>query len=503
LSSSQDLIVCFREFHRLSLTQYENSQALYTDYLQTGCKLFGLNLGIISRIQSGRYTVVAIAPGDSAISVGQTFPVGDTYCSWVVNDAATIAYDKVSADPKRALHPVYQTAKLEAYISTPIWVDDQIYGTLNFSDTEPRSAPFNVEDNELIELLAQGVARVIKHKLSEQRRAVTTASMNENIGLFESAFTYSAIGLALVSLEGRWLRVNRALCEIVGYQREALLVIDFQTITHPDDLNTDLDYLKAMVAGDRKTYQMEKRYFHSDGHVVWVLLSVSLAHKHDGSPKYFVSQIQDISARKQTALEIEQKQRQLEIANHTLKELAARDSLTQLYNRRIFDERFAEELSRCERSKRPLSLLLIDIDHFKSFNDELGHIAGDQALQAVARELNEQGRLTDVVARYGGEEFAIILPDTHDEGALVFAERLRNAISEISELGRALTVSIGCTSLNPLEMNGAHISEENFIRTTDEALYKAKAAGRNCIHKKELCANVNGVRPHISRNKTV
>src|SRR5216684_7617334 len=118
--------------------------------------------------------------------------------------------------------------------------------------------------------------------------------------LFQSAFEFAAIGMALVSPEGKWLRVNRSVCEITGYSEAELLARTFQDITHPDDLDLDLANVRKMLAGEIKTYQMEKRYFHKDGSIVWVLLSVSLVHNKSGAPLFFISQIQDITRRKQS-----------------------------------------------------------------------------------------------------------------------------------------------------------------------------------------------------------
>ena len=122
---------------------------------------------------------------------------------------------------------------------------------------------------------------------------------------FRSAFDYAAIGMALVGPDGSWIQVNRALCDLVGYSRDELLGgATFQDITHPDDLEADLDFVRRMLAGDIDTYQMEKRYLHKHGHTVWVLLSVSLVRSSDGSPLYFISQIQDITARKRVEAEV-------------------------------------------------------------------------------------------------------------------------------------------------------------------------------------------------------
>ena len=116
---------------------------------------------------------------------------------------------------------------------------------------------------------------------------------------FRGAFDFAAIGMALVAPDGRWLRVNPSLCRIVGYSPEELLATTFQAITHPEDLDTDMEFVQRMLEGVIPHYQMEKRYLHKDGHLVWVLLSVSLVRDSDRRPLYFVSQLQDISVRKE------------------------------------------------------------------------------------------------------------------------------------------------------------------------------------------------------------
>jgi PAS domain S-box-containing protein len=121
---------------------------------------------------------------------------------------------------------------------------------------------------------------------------------------FRGAFEFAAFGMALVAPDGRWLRVNPSLCGIVGYTPEELLATTFQAITHPEDLDKDVQFVNRMLEGSISHYQLEKRYFHKNGHLVWILLSVSLVRNGDGSPLYFVSQIQDISARKEAEVRL-------------------------------------------------------------------------------------------------------------------------------------------------------------------------------------------------------
>ena len=127
-----------------------------------------------------------------------------------------------------------------------------------------------------------------------------------------SAFQDAAIGMALVGTDGQWLKVNRALCEIVGYTEQEMLTTNFQALTHPDDLEPDLVYVKQMLAGEISTYQMEKRYIHKLGDIVWIQLNVSLVHDQEGRPVHFISQIQNVTDRHRVAAELRESEARLQ-----------------------------------------------------------------------------------------------------------------------------------------------------------------------------------------------
>jgi PAS domain S-box-containing protein len=149
------------------------------------------------------------------------------------------------------------------------------------------------------------------HDITERKRAADV--LHESEERFKGAFQYSAIGMALVSIGGKWLKANPELCSIIGYSEAELLTKTFQDITHPDDLSTDLNFLKQLLDGEIQSYTMEKRYFHKDGHIVWSLLAVALARDNTGMPLYFISQIRDITDRKQAELEMRQRLSELEL----------------------------------------------------------------------------------------------------------------------------------------------------------------------------------------------
>jgi two-component system, cell cycle response regulator len=174
--------------------------------------------------------------------------------------------------------------------------------------------------------------------------------------------------------------------------------------------------------------------------------------------------------------ELEIKQSQLLELNRMLGAMASTDGLTTLKNHQAFQEKLSEEVSRSLRFKTPLSVLLIDVDHFKQFNDTFGHLEGDKVLKRVSALLLQGSRTIDFVARYGGEEFAIVLPNTDAEGAMTVAERIRMMIEKESWEKRKVTVSIGISTLNS-EFN----SPTQLISIADKALYHSKHKGRNLI----------------------
>jgi diguanylate cyclase (GGDEF)-like protein len=184
------------------------------------------------------------------------------------------------------------------------------------------------------------------------------------------------------------------------------------------------------------------------------------------------------------SLQLEQAASELGQANLELASLSRTDGLTQLANRRCYDEAFGNEWHRARRHGAALSLLLVDIDGFKPYNDHYGHPAGDECLRQVAAVLRRGvHRPGDLVARYGGEEFIVILPQTDEHGARVVAESLRQAVEDLelphgrSPVGDHVTVSIGIGTLYPAE----GIDKETLVGMADSALYRAKRTGRNRV----------------------
>lgn len=573
---------------------------------------------------------------------------------------------------------------------------------------------------------------------------IITKKMARNLekseALFKNTFSYASIGLAHVSPDGKWLRVNQALCDILGYTSEELLKTTFQDITYPDDLDKDIFHVKRVLAGEYNTHSMEKRYIRKDGSIVPTILTYSLVRNSAGQPDYFISAVKDITELEHVKEELYDKSERLEIAingttdglwlwdiktnhewhapqwkrllgydgeeplpekyntwesrvhpddkervleslrlhleenapydcehrlrtktgeykwfrdrgtalkddtgtpfrmggsiqdisslktaeenlkksnqevtlakefldnaldaqkdtfflfnpengkavrwnkafretsgyadeeiaelpapshyygpkdlekaekattailegksvifemelickdghkvpteyqasliadetakhkylvavgrditerkraeqkllalNNELKTLSFKDGLTNLSNRRIFDEMLPKEWGHAQRSKTPLSLIMIDIDYFKDYNDYYGHPQGDSCLIQVAQAINSVSRrATDIVARYGGEEFAILLPDTDPEQANAIAKKCleivtnKNIPHAASKVSDTVSLSIGVETMIPTP----NLHSSALTKAADAQLYRAKENGRNQV----------------------
>lgn len=288
--------------------------------------------------------------------------------------------------------------------------------------------------------------------------------LEESESRFRSAFDSAAIGMAIVSLEGMWLKVNQSLCQIVGYTEEELLKIDFQTITYPDDLELDLSYVRQLLAGKINSYHMEKRYIQQNGNVIWILLSVSLIRNNENKPLYFIAQIQNIDAQKK--------------AEQELKYIAYHDILTGLANRKQLDTSFELALSYAKRHQHQIAILFMDLDHFKEINDTLGHDIGDLLLIEISSRLKTTIRSTDILIRQGGDEFIIALTELPDASqAIEIAKKILVTIAKpiiIKPHSMSITGSIGI-SMYPKD--GEDLTA--LIKQADKALYIVKSEGGN------------------------
>ena len=303
-------------------------------------------------------------------------------------------------------------------------------------------------------LFVQGILSDV----TARRKAEEALQVSEQ--RFRSSFEDAGIGMAMVSPDGRYLRANRAFCEIVGYAEEELLGMTFREITHPEDLEEDLELKRRVLAGEDRTFSMEKRYVRRDGSSVWVDLTVSMLREPSGEPLYSIAQVQNITGRKRME---EQLQRQ-----------ALLDPLTGLPNRKLFVDRLGQALERTRRRRgSKVAVLFMDLDGFKVVNDSLGHEVGDMLLTVVAQRLRRSLRPEDTLARFGGDEFVVLIEEVEgSEDAVLVAERITEELGRPFVLeGRGLfaSVSIGIGLGDAFSK-----SREDLLRDADTAMYRAK-----------------------------
>jgi diguanylate cyclase (GGDEF)-like protein/PAS domain S-box-containing protein len=293
--------------------------------------------------------------------------------------------------------------------------------------------------------------------IAEQERI--SKALQDSEEHFRTAFDYAAIGMALVSPEGAWLRVNRSLCEILGFREEEFLSCDFQELTHRDDLGADLAHIYRMLAGEILTCQLEKRYIHKHGHEVWALTSASLVRDAQGEPLHFIFQIEDITERKR--------------AEAAIQALSLVDELTGLYNRRGFLAFSEQHLTSIQRTHKSLMVVYADLDGLKQINDSFGHMEGDRALTKTAELLTETFRSSDVLGRLGGDEFTVfaaVEPDGGVDSALARLNRKFASFNASETVPYKLSISVGLAIMNP------EVAEtvEQLMARADKAMYENK-----------------------------
>jgi diguanylate cyclase (GGDEF)-like protein/PAS domain S-box-containing protein len=272
--------------------------------------------------------------------------------------------------------------------------------------------------------------------------------------------------------------------EILGYAPEEMMGGYASKLIHPDDF-AQTDTAFRMFGPAQPNFNLTFRAIRKDGRVIWVEARYRYLPGDGGA----LAVMRDVTERRHVETVLAEANETLEAANRILRTLAQQDGLTGLANRRRFDEVLEQEFRRARRQGRWLSVLLLDADRFKAYNDHYGHLAGDECLRRISRGIEGAlRRPSDHAARFGGEEFVVLLPDTDADGALLVAEQIRAATSAlgIEHLGSAhgtVTVSIGISSLTPFS------SDENpdqLIAAADQALYRAKAQGRNRVASQEV-----------------
>lgn len=317
--------------------------------------------------------------------------------------------------------------------------------------------------------------------------------------LFLLTFEHAPIGIARVGVDGRFIRVNRALCATLGYPAERLMRISFQDITHPDDLQADLEWVQSLLDGERSTYSMEKRYVKADGEITWTRLHVTLQRSPAGAPLHFISMVEDINAeharidlihRLNAELEarVAERTSALEASNARLAEMLLEDSLTGLYNRAGTLRHLEAGSQHARRNGLHYAVLFIDLDGFKDINDSHGHGAGDAVLRACGERLRQRLRRYDVIGRIGGDEFVVGIECANGpDDVLAIAGDLRSRLLAPVPVNESVNCHVDASiGIHLVPPDDPLPDLQDVLRRADAAMYAAKRHRAGIVDSRKL-----------------
>ena len=445
----------------------------FDDIVQLAAMICGSPVSIMQLVDKHRQWSKAVF-GTSP----QETPRDISFCHYAIQQTDVMMVEDATQDPRFQKSPLVVQAGWRFYAGTPVKSPDgHAVGTLCVLDRTPRS--LTTEQRSALKVLANQVnarlaLRSQQHALKQALKTAQAAKDRaESLERRFHAFMDSGPFLAYMKdVDGRILYYNEAMARTFLVSRQDLLN------------KTDLELWPAEIAENYRRNDLE------------VLRNGSLQVRDESNPgrngtvstwrSYKFPCIDasgqqllcgislDVTEQLRREEQLRQSQAELEAANAMLRELASVDPLTGLVNRRSFDEALRLAFRRRRKANAPLSVLMLDVDHFKLHNDRFGHTHGDTVLRELARCLQSSLRAGDVIARYGGEEFVILLPDVGESQALTLARRVLRAIRAHNWPLAPVTVSIGVSTA----VNGSHRAQD-LVNFADKAMYQAKCAGRD------------------------
>jgi diguanylate cyclase (GGDEF)-like protein/PAS domain S-box-containing protein len=369
--------------------------------------------------------------------------------------------DVLPADLWRTIEPLLRSALAGETRSREIWTAGQRHCVMvDVGPLRPRGSAA-ADDGDIADGVVGGIAVVLDITARRQAELLERRPYSDFDGEFER-FAQTPIGTGLLDRDGRWLLVNRALCDITGYTADELIGKRFDGIVHPDDVRNDIEQRRRLLAGEIPAFRIEKRYFDAAGETGSAILSMSLVRERDGTPLHYIAQLHDISERKRL--------------EENLRGLSDHDPLTGVRNRRLFGHDLKLQVARSRRYGEVAGLMVIDVDAFRRVNDRHGERAGDEALEAIARAIARRLRETDLLARLGADQFAVLLPHIDEDGLAVVAEGLVRVVA-------ACGVDVGDDVLHPTASIGFTLVDEH-IKSAEQALVQADRAMRSARRAK-------------------
>ncbi len=462
------------------------AEEAYDDLVQLAASICDAPISLITLVDQDRQWFKARFGVETAATSRDI-----SFCSIAIQQDGYFVVPDLREDPRFAANPlVTGEHQLRFYASYPLSNEtgDKL-GTLCVLDRIPRSLTSS-QQNALRVLAGQVMTQIdLRMQLRAldqvlQERECVARELEVTETRFRAFMDASPAATFIKDAEGKMMYCNRAITEPHGAKPADWIGLKDHEVW-PEPFASRWREADLKVLREGKLLHFNDETPRKDlGPLHWNMFRFPF---EDARGATFLACVAvDVTREREIEIELHRYQEELQQANRDLTDLAVTDELTQVKNRRAFDEALAYEFARSKRSHTPLSLLLLDIDCFKSFNDTFGHVRGDGVLRSVAALIKGSVRGTDVVARYGGEEFVVILPDASEGEAFHLASRICEIVEEAEWELRPITISIGVGTLQTGVANSVE-----FVESVDRALYAAKRRGKNqaslpCV--KELLA---------------
>ncbi len=459
--------------HQLEMLDTE-PEPEFDELVRLAAAICGVPISALSLVDEDRQWFKA----SEGLTVKST-PREWAFCDHTIRQSDLLLVEDAQADPRFVDNPlVTGDTKIRFYAGVPITDTAGLpVGALCVIDQRPRT--LNQQQREALRVLASQVnaridlrvkRRELEQALAEAKAATARLTASEN--RFQAFMDSGPFMAFLKDADGRLLYYNEKVALHYKVTRTFLLNKTEAELWSPSlaHLYRTQD-LETLSSG--KPQIVERESPNPDGSI-----STIRSYKFpctDEKGRVLLGGISiDVTAELQRETDLKRSQDELEVANRQLRELASIDSLTELANRRVFDEQFRIAFRRARRTGAPLCVLMIDVDHFKTQNDRFGHAHGDQVLRTLAKILKGKLRAGDLFARYGGEEFVILLAETEEDKARMLAARLLEAIRDHQWPLDPVTISIGVSALDHAIPDTHHL-----LTRADQALYAAKCSGRD------------------------
>lgn len=440
----------------------------YDELVQLAAEVCDTPMSLISLVDKRRQWFKAAV----GVSFRET-PADVSFCAHTIQMPEIFVVEDAQADERFRAMPVGEEGlRIRFYAGVPLrTVEGHAIGALCVMDNEPRKLRRS-QERALMVLARQTQTRM---ELRRQKRALEEALAERDrtaarLGQSETLFRLFMDNIPMLSFikdeAGRMVFYNAGMAKHFGVTADQWLGLTDEEIW-PKEMARQFRMHDVWAMEQRRPVEVAEETTGPNGNSFW--RSIKFSYQDADGRSMLAGMALDVTEERSRKAE-------LELANKRLLELAIRDELTGLYNRRAFEARLRSEFVQAQRSKCNLSLLMIDVDNFKLRNDRWGHAAGDEVLRRLGGILSCELRMADMAARFGGEEFTILLPGSDAAGATVVAERLKDTMAAQQWTGSPVTLSIGVST-----MSRATESEEQLVQAADVALYRAKRTGKNRV----------------------